>query len=101
MITVSNERSRLPTAFDVQTIIDIRELLNDLRTMERFHENRALPTMALVITTIVQYAARVRRFIDSFSDDDNADHLLEFGKSLLKQGASYFKSKKFKSFCLF
>jgi hypothetical protein len=81
----------LPTAFDVQTVIDIRELLNDLRKLERQHENRALPTMALVIENVVQYSERVRRFISSFDDDDNSDHLVKFGKALLAQGESYFK----------
>jgi hypothetical protein len=91
MITDPDEQRRLPTAFDVQTVIDIRELLHDLRKMERLHENRALPTMSLVINGVVEYSARVRRFIGSFDDDDNNGHLVDFGKALLAHGESYFK----------
>lgn len=98
MITDAEERLRLPTAFDVQTAIDIRELLNDLRKMERVHENRSLPTMALVIETIVFYRARVRQFITTVNNNDDDDdnnndtqHLVDFGKALLKRGESYFK----------
>ena len=89
MITDESERATLPTARETQIVVDVRPLLQSLRALQRPHEDRSLPTMATVVSTIVAFAAAVRTFVDE-SNKLRAHTLVEFGNALLRQGESYF-----------
>jgi hypothetical protein len=69
MINSAVEREKLPTAHNAQTVSDILPILQDLRKLQRLHEDRSLPTMALVIKTIVKFSSIVRNFKTANEND--------------------------------
>ena len=80
---------KLLTAREVQQIVDILPSLEQLRALERVHEDRSLPTMALVIDTILRFCETVRKFVDESVDDS----LRAYGDALMTQAAGYFSGK--------
>lgn len=77
---------KMLTARDVQIIVDIKPLLQNLSALERVHEDRSLPTMALVIGTVQKFHTTVGAFLA----ETKQDVLREYGNALLEKAASYF-----------
>lgn len=86
--------SRLPTAEGVQTLGDVVGLLTQVRSLERLHEDRSLPTMALVIDTVEQVHSIFRAFVQVNIDDEVA-HLVTYGQALLRHTEAYFGGRHF------
>ncbi len=77
--------ARMPTAVDVQMLIDTRSLRQRLRALERVHEDRSKPTMAFVVSTICS----VSELIDEFIDDATDERLRQYGRALRREAEAY------------
>lgn len=84
---IPNEHvDKLLNVRDVQVLVDIMPLLQELSALERVHEDRSLPTMALVIGTVVKFVTTVRSFVEAARHD----LLRTYGNAILDKARQYF-----------
>lgn len=85
------------TARDVQIIVDVLPLLQKLSAIERVHEDRSLPTMALVLDSVQKFHSVVREFVQEHAD---VPVLRGYGDELLCQADVYFSGSQSGSQCI-
>jgi len=78
--------TRMPSARDIQLLIDTRKLRHSVRALARAHESRTEPTMAYVVKTILDMHDLLTDFIDGTS----VFELKQYGRAMRRQAERYF-----------